>query len=47
VFITAVAIAQQLGVISDHISPKFATVHDFCAAYGVPVLTADQYFALI
>lgn len=47
VFMTALAIAKQFGVISDHTSPRFATVHDLCPAYGVPVLTADQYFQLI
>lgn len=47
IFMTAVAISKQFGVISDHKSPRFATVHDLCAAYGVPVLTADQYFQLL
>ena len=47
IFITATAISKHFGVISDHISPRFATVHDLCTAFGVPVLTADQYFALV
>jgi hypothetical protein len=46
IFITATALARQFGVISDHFSPRFATVHDLCAVYGIPALTADQYFAL-
>jgi hypothetical protein len=45
VFITATAASKNFGVISDHKSLWFATVHDLCGAYGVPVLTADQYFA--
>jgi len=47
IFITATAVSKHLGVISDHVSPRFATVHDLCASFGVPVLTADQYFSLI
>ena len=47
IFITATALSRQFGVISDHNSPKFATVHDLCSIFGVPVLTADQYFALV
>ena len=46
VFLTAIALAKQFGVISSHTSPSFATVHDLCALFGVPVLTAQQYFAL-
>jgi hypothetical protein len=46
IFITATALSKHLGVISDHVSPRFATVHDLCAAFGVPVLTSNQYFAL-
>jgi hypothetical protein len=47
IFIAATAAAKDFGVISDHQSPRFHTVHDFCTAYGVPIYTADQYFALI
>jgi len=47
IFITATALSKHFGVISNHVSPRFATVHDLCAAFGVPVLTADEYFSLI
>lgn len=46
IFLAAIAVARTFGVISDHRSPKFATVFDLCGAYGVPVLSADDYFAL-
>lgn len=47
VFITAIAISRNFGVISDHKSKTFSTVHDFCATYGVPVLTSAKYFSLL
>lgn len=47
VFISATALSRQFGVISDHQSARFATVHDLCPPYGVPVLTSEQYFALL
>lgn len=47
IFITSTALSKHFGVISDHVSPRFATVHDLCLAFGVPVLTAHQYFSLI
>lgn len=46
VFISAIAVARNFGVISDHRSSKFATVYDLCSVLGVPVLSADEYFAL-
>lgn len=47
VFITATALSRSFGVISDAHSPVFTTVIDLCAAYGVPALSADQYFSLV
>lgn len=47
VFLSATAVAKNFGVISDHRSPKFATVYDLCCVLGVPVLSADEYFALL
>lgn len=47
IFITASALARHLGVISNRKSPVFSTVHDLCACFGVPVLTADDYFSLL
>jgi hypothetical protein len=43
-FIAAFAAANSFGVISDHRSPSFSTVSDICEHYGIPALTADQYF---
>ncbi len=43
-FMTATALTKDFGVISDHRSPKFATVYDLCNTYGVPIFSADQYF---
>lgn len=45
IYITAVALTRQLGVISDHRSAVFPTVYDLCCTYGVPVLSAVEYFA--
>ncbi|CAA2106908.1 hypothetical protein MBUL_03900 [Methylobacterium bullatum] len=47
VFLSAIAMAHNFGVISDHRSPKFATVFDMCAVLGVPVLSAEEYFGLV
>jgi len=46
-FITAYAASNKFGVISDYRSPAFMTVYDLCLHYGVPVLSADDYFAQI
>lgn len=43
-FITAIAAANNFGVISDHRSTAFATVYDLCEEFGIPVLSADEYF---
>ena len=43
-FITAIAAAKNFGVISDHRSTKFATVFDLCVEFGIPVMSADDYF---
>lgn len=45
VFITGIAASKGYGVISNHRSFVFATVYDLCCAYGIPVLSADDYFA--
>lgn len=47
IYLTAIAAANSFGVISDHRSNHFATVYDMCALWGVPVLSADDYFALL
>jgi hypothetical protein len=47
VFIAATALSKSLGVISDARSPKLATVFDLCVIYGVPTLSADEYFNLL
>jgi hypothetical protein len=47
VFIAATAASKNLGVISDHTSFIFSTVSDICISIGVPVMTADQYFAAL
>lgn len=44
-FITASAAANNFGVISNHQSIIHTTVGDLCNAYGIPFLSADQYFA--
>jgi hypothetical protein len=44
VFLTAIGLSQNFGVISDHQSDAFVTVHDLCLTYGVPVFFAEQYF---
>jgi hypothetical protein len=44
IFIAAFAAANSFGVISDHRSPSFSTVYDICTHYGIPALTADEYF---
>lgn len=46
-FITAIAAAKNYGVISDHRSSKFSTVFDLCEEFGIPVLSADDYFAAL
>jgi hypothetical protein len=46
VFLTAIAASRNFGVISDHRSPVFTTVYDLCNTYGVPVLSAAEYFEL-
>lgn len=44
IYITAAALSKNFGVISDHQSPKYLTVHDLCPLYGVPIFTSDEYF---
>lgn len=43
-FIAAIAAANNLGVISNAQSTRFATVVDLCQHFGIPVLSADEYF---
>ena len=45
VFITAIAAANKLGVISDHRSPIFTTVYDLCDHFGIPIFSANEYFS--
>lgn len=47
VFITATALSKNYGVISNHRSTVFATVYDLCCTYGVPILSADEYFGAL
>ena len=47
IYLTAIASCRNYGVISDHRSPFFSTVFNLCDHYGIPILTADGYFALI
>lgn len=47
IFLTATAACHNLGVLSDHRSPLFATVFDLCKHFGVHTFSADEYFALI
>ena len=44
VVISAIAIARNFGIISDHTSDSFVTAADICAHYGVPVMTMDAFF---
>jgi hypothetical protein len=44
IFITAIALAKNFGVITDHRSPPFQTAYDLCKSYGIPVFSADEYF---
>lgn len=44
-YITATALSKDFGVISNHRSPVFSTVYDLCTTYGVPIYSADEYFA--
>ena len=44
IFITATAVVQGFGVISSHHNLVFRTVRDLCSHFGVPVVTADEYF---
>lgn len=46
IFITAVAACNGYGVISNHRSPVFSTVYDLCDHFGIPVYSADEFFAL-
>ena len=43
--IAAAASAKGYGVISDHQSTTFATVHTICGVCGVPSLSRHEYFA--
>lgn len=45
--LAGIASCRNYGVISDHRSIYFTTVFDLCANYGIPVLSADEYFALV
>ena len=47
IYLTAAAMAKNYGVISDRRSHFFTTTFGLCSAYGVPVLSADQYFASV
>lgn len=44
IVVTAIASCRNYGVISDHRSPFFNTVYDLCTHFGVPVLSANDYF---
>jgi hypothetical protein len=43
-FLTATAAENNFGVISDHRSISFTTVFDLCNQFGVPVMSANEYF---
>jgi hypothetical protein len=45
--LTAIASSRNYGVISDHRSIIFSTVFDLCDCYGIPIMSADEYFAAI
>lgn len=47
IWITAIAIKSGFGVLSDHRSISFTTSFDLCKHYGVPALTAKEFFAAI
>lgn len=47
IVLTAIASCEHYGVISDHRSPVFTTVFDLCTHFGIPVLSADEYFGLL
>lgn len=47
IFITALAAEKGLGVISNHRSLTFTTVFDLCSALGVPIFSANDYFAAL
>jgi hypothetical protein len=46
IYMTAAALAKNLGVISDaRSSQSFATVRQLCDVYDVPNFSSDEYFA--
>lgn len=47
IYLTAIAACKDMGVISDHRSPYFATVANLCDHFGIPNFSADDYFAQI
>jgi hypothetical protein len=47
IYLAAVAATKNYGVISDHSSTKFSTVHDLCSVYDVHSYTQDRYFGLL
>jgi hypothetical protein len=44
IFIPAIAASKNQGVISDHRSVIFMTTFDLCIHFGIPILSADEYF---
>jgi len=47
IYLTAAALAKNLGVISNTNSTAFKTVRDLCGAYGVPVFSVTEYFGAL
>jgi hypothetical protein len=47
IFMTAAALAKNLGVISDAEAHSFATVRELCDVYGIPNVSSDEYFAAL
>ncbi|QYO77194.1 hypothetical protein [Devosia salina] len=45
VFLAATALENDYGVISDHTSIVFSTIHDIGGKYGIPVFSSQSYFA--
>jgi hypothetical protein len=47
IILTATAACMNFGVVSDHRSPVFNTVYDLCKHFGIPIFSADEYFAAL
>jgi len=47
IFLAATAIENSYGVISDHKSITFSTVHDIGEKYGIPVFSSQGYFGAL